>query len=281
LSDPNSLATRAQFRSQFGLLVLDPRLALGRVLSTDWIAEVVAAEVGKTADRIFSPLATLAQFLGQVLSDDHSCRGAVARLLAWRAARGLPGCSPDDGGYCKARRRLPDSLLPRLVRESADRLAAHGSKDWQYHGRRVVIADGTTASMPDTPANQAAFPQHSKQEAGCGFPIARILVLLSLATGCVLDAAIGGSKGKLTGEHALLRSLRGRLEPGDIPAGRQADPGGVPLGACRGDGRGGLRDRGSDPAGDREPPSRGPARPRRAARHQAPAQGLPADAGAA
>lgn len=214
--DPNDSETRAQFRSLFGALVLDPRLALGRVLSTDWIAEVVAVEVGRTADRLFSPLVTLALFLGQVLSDDHSCRGAVARLLAWRAARGLPECSPDDGGYCKARRRLPDSLLPRLVRESADRLGAEAPREWLFHGRRVVLADGSTLSMPDTPANQRAFPQHSNQNPGCGFPIARIVVLISLATGCVLDAAMGAGKGKLTGEHALLRSLRGRLRPGDI-----------------------------------------------------------------
>ena len=60
------------------------------------------------------------------------------------------------------------------------------------------------------------IPQHSNQKRGCGFPIARIVVLLSLATGCVLDAAIGASKGKLTGEHALFRSLHGRLKPGDI-----------------------------------------------------------------
>ena len=70
--------------------------------------------------------------------------------------------------------------------------------------------------MPDTPANQRAFPQHSNQKRGCGFPIARIVVLLSLATGSVLDAAIGASKGKLTGEHALFRSLHGRLKRGDI-----------------------------------------------------------------
>jgi hypothetical protein len=70
--------------------------------------------------------------------------------------------------------------------------------------------------MPDTPANQAAFPQHSNQKPGCGFPIARIVVLIALATGCVLDAAVGASRGKLTGEHALLRSVRGRLRRGDI-----------------------------------------------------------------
>ncbi len=85
-----------------------------------------------------------------------------------------------------------------------------------FHGRRVVIVDGSTVSMPDTPANQQAFPQHSNQKRGCGFPIARIVVLLSLATGSVLDAAMGASKGKLTGEHALLRSIHGRLKRGDI-----------------------------------------------------------------
>ena len=216
MSEHTSLKAFTQFRSLFCSLVFDPELTLGQVTSTKWIAEVVAQEVGKTCDRIFSPLVTLALFLGQVLSDDHSCRAVVLRLLAWRAARGLPKCSADTGGYCKARRRLPDSLLPRLVRESADRHETHQSRGWLFHGRRVVIADGSTASMPDTPANQQAFPQHSNQKRGCGFPIARVVVLLSLATGGVIDAAIGASKGKLTGEHALLRSLHRRLKPGDV-----------------------------------------------------------------
>jgi hypothetical protein len=216
MSDHTSGKAFTQFRSLFCSLVFDPELTLGQVTSSKWIAEVVAQEVGKTCDRIFSPLVTLALFLGQVLSDDHSCRAVVARLVAWRAARGLPKCSPDTGGYCKARRRLPDSLLPRLVRESADRHETHQSTHWLFHGRRVIIVDGTTASMPDTPANQRAFPQHTNQKRGCGFPIARIVVLLSLATGSVLDAAIGASKGKQTGEHALLRSLHGRFKEGDI-----------------------------------------------------------------
>jgi hypothetical protein len=200
----------------FCSLVFDPELTLGQVTSCKWIAEVITQEAGKTCDRIFSPLVTVALFLGQVLSDDHSCRAVVLRLLAWRAARGLPKCSADTGGYCKARRRLPESLLPRLVRESASRHQRQQSLEWLFHGRRVVIADGSTASMPDTSANQWAFPQHSNQKRGCGFPIARIVVLLSLATGSVIDAAIGASKGKLTGEHALLRSLHRRLKPGDI-----------------------------------------------------------------
>src|SRR4051794_15452990 len=161
-------------------------------------------------------MVTLATFLGQIFAEDHSCQAALDRLIAWRAARGLPACSADTGGYCKARQRLPEALLPRLVRDAADRVGGGAPEGWRFRGRRVVLADGTSVSMPDTPENQREYPQPRQQEAGCGFPIARVVVLICLATGCVLDAAIGASKGKLTGEHALLRGLHGRLRPGDI-----------------------------------------------------------------
>jgi hypothetical protein len=186
------------------------------VLTAGQIARVVAEEAGTTRDRVFTPAVTLAAFLGRVLSDDHSCQAAVGRLIAWRAARGLPACSPDTGGYREARRRLPEALLPRLVRDTADRVGASAPEGWRFHGRRVVLADGSSVSMPDTPADQREYPQPSQQKAGCGFPIARLVVLIGPATGCVLDAAIGGARGKLTGEHALLRGLRGRLRRGDV-----------------------------------------------------------------
>jgi hypothetical protein len=199
--------------------VLDPALLLARALDAGDLARLVTEEVGPTRDRLFTPAVTTAVFLSQVSSDDQSCRSAVARLLAWRVARGLPACSPDAGGYCKARQRLPESLLPRLARHVADRIGDQAPESWAFHGRRVVIADGSTVSMPDTPENQAEYPQHSAQKPGCGFPIARIVVLIALATGCVLDAAIGAGKGKLTGEMALVRGLHGRLRRGDILVG--------------------------------------------------------------
>jgi hypothetical protein len=199
--------------------VLDPALLLARALDAGDLARLVTEEVGPTRDRLFTPAVTTAVFLSQVSSDDQSCRSAVARLLAWRVARGLPACSPDAGGYCKARQRLPESLLPRLARLVADRIGDHTPESWAFHGRRVLIADGSTVSMPDTPENQAEYPQHSAQKPGCGFPIARIVVLIALATGCVLDAAIGAGKGKLTGEMALVRGLHGRLKRGDILVG--------------------------------------------------------------
>jgi Transposase DDE domain len=219
VSDPNPTVADPQARSLFQSFVLDPALIFARVIDCEDIARAVAQEVGKTRDRIFTPIVTLSLFLSQLLSDDQTCLPAVARLLAWRTARGLPACSPDTGGYCKARQRLPETLLPRLVRETADGLQDNAPQSWLFHGRRVILADGSTVSMPDTPENQAEYPQHSNQKPGCGFPIARIVVLIFLATGSVLDAAIGPSKGKLTGEMALIRTLHSRLKPGDIMVG--------------------------------------------------------------
>jgi hypothetical protein len=216
VSDPNPAAAPAQSRDLLRSFALDPGPLTSSVLDAEHLARALAEEAGTTRERVFTPMVTLAAFLGQVLSDDHSCQAAVDRLIAWRAARGLPACSPDTGGYCKARRRLPESLLPRLVRDTADRIGGGAPPPWLFHGRRVILADGSSVSMPDTPANQRAYPQPRQQKPGCGFPVARVVVLIGLATGCVLEAAIGGGRGKLTGEHALLRGLHGRLRRGDI-----------------------------------------------------------------
>jgi hypothetical protein len=115
-------------------------------------------------------MVTLAAFLGQILGDDHSCQAAVTRLIAWRTARGLPPCSTDTGGYCRARQRLPEGLLPRLTREAADALQDGAPAGWLFHGRRVVLADGSTVSMPDTAANQRESPQHANQKPGLRLP---------------------------------------------------------------------------------------------------------------
>jgi hypothetical protein len=216
VADPIPTTADPQSRFLFRDLVLDPALIFARVIDGEDIARAVAEEVGQTRDRIFTPLVTLSLFLCQLLSDEHTCLPVVARLLAWRTARGLPACSADTGGYCKARQRLPETLLPRLVRQTADGLQDKAPEAWLFHGRRVALADGSTVSMPDTLANQAEYPQHSNQKPGCGFPIARVVVLIALATGCVLDAALGAVKGKRTGEMALIRTLHGRLRPGDI-----------------------------------------------------------------
>jgi hypothetical protein len=170
-------------------------------------------------DRVFTPLITLWTFLTQVLSPDHSCREAVSKLIAFLVTQARPPCSPDTGSYCAARKRLPVSLPARLVRRTGDTLEAKASPEWLWKGRTVHLVDGSTVSMPDTLANQAVYPQSKTQKPGLGFPLARIVAIISLATGAVRDLAIGPYKGKKTGETSLFRELLDRLKAGEIVLG--------------------------------------------------------------
>src|SRR5271156_5023302 len=158
-------------------------------------------------DRVFSPVTTIWGFLSQVLSDDHSCRDAVTRIIAHRVASGLPACSPTPASYCNARGRLPTGVLRTLARRTAQELQGAAAPEWKWNGRDVFIADGSHVSMPDTRENQAVYPQPAVQQPGLGFPLARIVVLLSLATGACHDLAIAPYAGKGTGETTLLREM--------------------------------------------------------------------------
>ncbi len=171
-------------------------------------------------ERVYTPFVTWMVFLSQVLSPDHSCRDAVARLIASRVASGQRPCSPDTASYCEARGRLPEGLFQRLVWQTGHQLHKHCPQEWRWKDRSVMIADGSTFTMPDTPENQAVYPQAPHQKPGLGFPIARLVVILSLEIGAVLNAAIGPYQGKRTGETALLRTLLDRsLSEGDVLVG--------------------------------------------------------------
>jgi hypothetical protein len=186
------------------------------VLTVKDIVALICQECVETADRIFTPVVTLWTFLSQIHSDDPSCRAAVARLNATRVAQGLAPCSPLTGGYCKARQRLPETLLSRLVPMSGQRLQQQTPLAWHWHGRAVKIVDGSGVSMPDTEANQQAYPQPGSQKPGLGFPVARLVVVLSLACGAVLAAAVGPIKGKQTSETMLFHGLHEHLERDDV-----------------------------------------------------------------
>ena len=193
-----------------------PGLPFADLLPARQVQQALRLEKVTFRDRLFAPLVTLWVFLAQVLDPDHSCRAAVARFLAWRAARGLAPCSANPGAYCKARGRLPEGVLARLTRSTGRALQDQAPPAWRWEGRTVKLVDGTTFSMPDTPENQQAFPQSRAQKAGVGFPIARLVVLFSLAVGTALDAALGRYQGKQTGETALFHTLHDNLQPGDI-----------------------------------------------------------------
>jgi hypothetical protein len=185
------------------------------VLTEELIAPALAALTG-WLDRIFSPLVTLWVFLGQVLSADHSCRAAVARLLAHRVAHGRSPCSAQTGAYCQARKRLPETFFSAVACSVGRALDAKAEPGWLWKGRRVYLFDGTTVTMPDTPENQATYPQVYNQGPGLGFPIARVGAVISLACGAVVNLGFCRYAGKGQGEVSLLRQLWDVLRPGDV-----------------------------------------------------------------
>ena len=189
------------------------------LLDGEIVRSALAEEQLKFRVRTYTPLVTLWTFLTQVFDPDHSCRKAVSSLTAYLISQGQPAPSPDTSNYCKARKRLPLSFIIRLVRNLGKLLESNASSAWLWKGRSVHIVDGSTASMPDTPANQRAYPQPVSQKPGVGFPLARFVAIISLATGAVLDLALGPCFGKRSGETSLLRGLVQRMKKGSILVG--------------------------------------------------------------
>src|SRR5262249_57490576 len=102
----------------------------------------------------------------------------------------------EPSGWGRAGGGGPEGLRARLTRDTGRRIQEEAPPAWRWEGRTVKVVDGSTVTMPDTPANQAAYPQSPAQQPGLGFPLARLVVLFSLAVGTVLDAALGRCQGK-------------------------------------------------------------------------------------
>ena len=200
---------RAQFAQTSGL-------PFSEVLSAGLLRCALEEQAIRWLETIYTPLVTLWVFLSQVISADSSCRAAVARLVAYLSAQGEKPCSSRTGAYCTARKNLPEGFFAQLVRECGTALAKKAALDWLWKGREVLVFDGSTVSMPDTPANQAAYPQPRSQKPGVGFPLARIAAVFSLACGAVLDLGICRYRGKGQSELGLLRQLWHRFPSGSI-----------------------------------------------------------------
>lgn len=186
----------------------DPLGALGR-----GAVGAVCEELGHAwRDRTLDPATTIALFVRQVLHGNCPC--SEVRYLAG----GGPSFTPS--AYCQARSRLPLSVYRSLLTRVVDAaLPRTREADHRWRGHRVFHVDGTTFSMPDTPALQKAFGQPSGQARGCGFPAAHLLVLFSASTGLLLDAAAGPL---YTGDVGVAAGMHPHLEAGDVLVGDDA-----------------------------------------------------------
>src|ERR1035437_4242739 len=186
------------------------------VLTSAELLQTTEALLPEHRERLYPPTVALSMFKRQVLGDYGSCQKAVNGWAAQRAAEGLSPCSVRTGGFCRARQRLPVEMVSTLTRETGRLLSQKALAHWLWRGRAVKLVDGTGISMPDTPENQERYPQPSTQAPGVGFPLARLVMVICLATGAALDVAIGPYSGKGSGELGLVRGLLEGFYPGDV-----------------------------------------------------------------
>jgi len=224
LSTTSSRSSLWRFSLVAKSFLTESGLPFSSVLSEERIAQAFAEEGCEVPEQdpdeemIYTPAVTLWAFLSQMLFADEqrSCLAAVARVAVLWAALGKEICASNSGAYCRARAKLSEAAIHRLACNVADECERQAPEDWLWCGRHVYIGDGTTLSLPDTRENQARYPQPQSQKPGLGFPLVRLVVLFSLATGLLRDAALGPYSGKETGEPALLRELFSRFQPGDV-----------------------------------------------------------------
>lgn len=190
--------------------------AFFNLLTGPHLLEAVEELLPAHRERLFPPTEALSMFLAQALSADGSCREAVNHAALKRLVGGLPRCSSSTSAYCQARSRLPTALISTLARKTGEIIASNAPCWWHREGRRVRLVDGATVLLPDTEENQIAYPQPSSQKPGLGFPICRLVALLCLASGALLNAATGPCEGKGSDEQTLLRGMLDTLEEGDI-----------------------------------------------------------------
>jgi len=192
------------------------KAAGAKVLATAFSSGLVRRVLGRLGKRkrVFDAFTTWLIFLGQTLDADHSCRNALAQARA--AGLFSANASVHSGGYCQARNRLREEALHRLATGLGAELSQGEREADRWHERRVVVADGSSVTLPDTLENQEAYPQPRPQLPGCGFPVMYLGTLMSLASGALLDFATGSGNGN---ELTLWRQLWDRLGPGDIVLG--------------------------------------------------------------
>ena len=141
-------------------------------------AEKIAGANG-CRERLFPADVTFWGMLGQVFRGG-SLRDAVREIQASVcAADGERDLSNSTGSYSDARQRLPQHSVDAVHRRVCDKIMSSGGL---LGGRRVMVVDGTSVQLEDTPANQKEYCQPVGQKPGCGFPVMQIVALFNLGS---------------------------------------------------------------------------------------------------
>jgi hypothetical protein len=203
-------ALKHQEKSAFKKLKNKSFSTIESLITQPELIEIIQAELPTYRNRLYTPIQTLCMFISQALNSDRSCQNIVNEMAL------STNQSVSTGGYCKARQRLSERMVSELTKAVAQCNEQHVKTRWRWQDRTVYLVDGTTLTMPDTPANQESYPQTSALPAGLGFPICRVVGIISLSTGSLMNACVSPYHGKGASEQTLLRNMLGVFKRGDV-----------------------------------------------------------------
>lgn len=178
----------------------DPLAALG---GAERINEFFARAGHAWRDCLLDPANTLKLFVLQVLNGN----AAMAHL------RHLAGFDLCPSSYCEARARLPAAAVAGFVDSVCGDCRKATEVPGSWLGHRVFIADATSAGTPDKPVLQDLWPQPAAQKPGCGFPAIKLLGLLDLVTGMIVQLSLMSMN---VHEMSQLPALHAALRAGDV-----------------------------------------------------------------
>jgi hypothetical protein len=178
-----------------------------------------ADDGANSRERLFTLRLTCECFVWQMLKPRTACREVVRQVQALACAQGWGSVDDCPSAYIQARQRLPQERLERILAATARAAEQRAAPSPQLQGRPVKVVDGSSVQLPDTVANQKEYPQPSGQKPGCGFPVLKLVVLFSLASGALLDVVLGNLH-----QHdlRLFHRLWECLKAGDILLGDRA-----------------------------------------------------------
>lgn len=169
--------------------------------------------------RLFTLRRTCACYVWQRLKPRTACREVVRQVQALACLHGRDSAEENASAYIQARQRLPQECLEGVLAATAQAAERRAPPCPRLPGRPVQAVDGSSVQLPATAANQKEYPQPSGQQPGCGFPVLKLVVLFSLASGALLDVVMGNLH-----QHdlRLFHRLWECLKTGDILRGDRA-----------------------------------------------------------
>jgi hypothetical protein len=213
---PNPIdATYAKSSTISSALAAIPLSSIRQVLP-DRVIDGVCQEAGyEFRRRMIGPVLTVLHMLLAAIWPEESFNASWEVLWSAFKSRYPQGSvrSPSRGTVAKARARLPLAIWQGVFRRVSQQ-AQQLSEPWaRWRGHRVVLADGTCISMPDTPSLHVEFGTQTGYRGTARYPLARVVAFCLAHTGSVISYAAGGYR---QDENALALPLLNTLEKGDL-----------------------------------------------------------------